>query len=73
MIQETKDLLEKVKAENMASDRQCVKCVCYVKRYKDKYNGEIRPACSFAGTYGYVSHNPARLCRWYKEKQNGSN
>lgn len=30
MIQETKELLEKVKAKNMASDRQCVKCVCYV-------------------------------------------
>lgn len=24
---------------------------------------------SFAGTYRYVSHNPAKLCRWYKEKQ----
>ena len=33
MIQETKELLEKVKAENMASDRQCVKCVCYVEKY----------------------------------------
>ena len=67
MIQETKELLEKVKAENMASNRQCVKCVCYVKKYKDKYNGEIRPSCS-SNLGAYVSHNPARLCRWYKEK-----
>ena len=37
MIQATKELLEQVKAKNMASDRQCTKCVCYVKRYKDKY------------------------------------
>lgn len=69
MIQETKELLEKVKAENMASDKQCVKCVCYVKKYKDKYNGEIRPSCS-SNLGAYVSHNPARLCRWYKEKVN---
>lgn len=71
MIQETKDLLEKVKAENMASDRQCVKCVCYVAEYKDTRYGrnEIRPACSCCGNYGYVSHNPARLCKWYKEKR----
>lgn len=55
---------------------KCVKCVCYVAKYKDDYTlryfgyGEvkIRPACSLAGTYAYVSHNPARLCRWYKEK-----
>lgn len=79
MIQETKELLEKVKAKNMASDRQCVKCVCYVAEYKDDYTlrhfgyGEvkIRPACSL--TYGYVSHNPARLCGNYKEKKNVSN
>lgn len=75
MIRETKELLEKVKAENMASDKQCVKCVCYIAKYKDDYTlrhfgygkVKIRPACSLAGTYGYVSHNPARLCRWYKE------
>ena len=72
MIQETKELLEQVKAKNMASDRQCVKCVCYVKKHKDKYNGEIRPSCS-SNLGAYVSHNPARLCRWYKERKNGSN
>ncbi len=66
MIRETKELLEKVKAENMASDRQCVKCVYYVAEYRNQH--EVRPACSFNGNYGYVSHNPARLCRWYKEK-----
>lgn len=34
MIRETKELLEKVKAKNMASDRQCTKCVCYIAKYK---------------------------------------
>ena len=71
MIQETKELLEELKAKNFASDRQCTKCVYYVARYKDTRYGrnEIRPACSNCGNYGYVSHNPARLCRYYKTRK----
>ena len=71
VIQETKELLEELKAKNFASDRQCTKCVYYVSEYKDTRYGrnEIRPACSNCGNYGYVSHNPARLCRDYKPKR----
>ena len=64
----------KVFSKNHSSDRQCAKCIHYVKEYKDdctlKHFGygeiKIRPACSFAGSYGFVSHNPARLCQNYK-------
>ena len=75
-IKETSLLLEELKAKNFASDKKCTDCIWYVKEYKDDYTlrffgyGEvkIRPACSFSGNYGYVSHNPARLCRWYEKK-----
>jgi len=64
----TKELVEQVKALNMASDRKCVKCVYYVAEYRKQH--EVRPACSLNGNYSYVSHNPARLCRWYEERKN---
>jgi len=71
-----KNFIQEVYAKNHNSEKQCTKCIYYVKEYKDDYTlrffgyGEvkIRPACSFAGNYGFVSHNPARLCRYYEQK-----
>lgn len=75
IIQETKELLEKVKAKNLASKKQCSKCRYYISRFKDDYTvkhfgyGEIkiRPSCKLR-PYSYVSHNPAINCNEYKEK-----
>ena len=66
--EETEALFQKVIEKNMASNRRCSCCRYYVKEYKDKYTLETREACSFAQTYGYVSHNPARLCRYYQAR-----
>ena len=66
---------EKIKAKNIASHKQCKDCMSYIENYKDDYTirhfnyGKVsyRPACSFGNSYGFVSQNPARLCRHYKK------
>ena len=67
--------MQDVFVKNHSSDKKCAECKYYVKEYKDDYTlrhfgyGKvtIRPACSYAGTYDFVSHNPARLCKYYKK------
>lgn len=76
-IKETQALLEEYKAKWKASDKKCINCKYYVENYIDDYTlrhfgyGKVkcRPACSFAGTYGFVSHNPASLCIYYESKE----
>ena len=77
MDEKSYSIMQEVIAENHASEKQCTKCIYYVAQYKDDYTlrhfgyGEvkIRPACSCCGSYGFVSHNPARMCRYYEEKE----
>lgn len=74
---DTYNLMQEVFAENHASEKKCTKCIYYVAEYKDDYTlrhfgygtVKIRPACSCCNSYGFVSHNPARLCRSYEEKK----
>lgn len=76
MDEESYLIMQEVFAENHASEKQCTKCIYYIAQYKDDYTlrhfgyGEvkIRPACSYGNDYSFVSHNPARSCRFYKEK-----
>ena len=77
MDDESFSLFQEMKAKNMASDKKCTMCIYYIENYKDDYTlrhfgyGEVkyRPACGFAGTYGFVKNNPARLCRYYEVKK----
>lgn len=62
----TKELFREVYERNRASEKQCYKCIFYVAEYKEK--DKTRPACRFNNNFSYVSHNPARLCRYYEEK-----
>lgn len=73
--------ISEVYQKNKESDRQCKDCVYYVENYEDDftirnfgYGGMVnRPACSFGGTYGFVSHNPARTCTHYKKSESEGN
>ena len=77
MNEETCKLLQGYKEKWLASDKQCTDCIWYVAKYRDDYTlrhfgyGEvkIRPACRFCGSYSYVSHNPAALCKHYYERK----
>lgn len=68
---------EEVWEKNKQSEKQCTKCVYYVPYYVDDYTlrhfgygkVKVRPACTFGGGDGFVSHNPARLCNYYKIKE----
>ena len=74
----TLDLMQRVSAMNHASDKKCTNCVYYVKEYKDDFTlrhygygkVKIRPACNYCGNYGFVSHNPAAMCRNFEERIN---
>lgn len=59
---------QEVYAENQASNKQCKDCIYYLDGWKDEYIINPRPACGFASTFDFVSHNPARTCKYY---QNG--
>lgn len=60
----------------MVKEKSCSTRAYYVKEYKDdftvKHYGygkiKVRPACSFNGNYGFVSHDTAIFCKWYEEK-----
>lgn len=62
--------------KNKPDQEQCSECIYYIEKYLDDYTqrhfgyGEvkIRPACSFANTYGFVSHNPASQCDYYRAR-----
>lgn len=76
-IKETVELMNDFKAKYQNHPKQCYKCKYYIEKYKDDWTlrfygyGKVkyRPACGYCNTYGFVSINPAPLCKYYEEKQ----
>lgn len=64
-------LMQELKVKNSLSKKHCMFCKHYIAQYKDDYNSDdirVRPACGWGGNFSFVSHDPARLCKYYERR-----
>lgn len=52
------------------NNRNCTDCIYYIQTYHDKFKNMIRPACNYALSGGYIDHNPASHCRYFRYRTN---